>query len=346
MELAAVAQPLPAQAAALVVRKPGFGAGWSPYTRDRIRVRVFAAAGDNRARTLTDRLRDQDGHIAAALGTLFQALVFAGLFGMAYLLAASLRSRAGRLRGEADLDWLRKRYEGLPRDEPYHLDPLVPLLGFGAWLIVKVVAGQLVASFGGARTPHGLNTLGLGLLDVLLTIAVIYAFSRMAQPLQDSARLGGAGPGSFWQASTAALRAYCVLLPMVAMAALLGALLLGEGSQSHPVSSFLLDDADPLQIAALGIAVVVVAPVSEELLFRGFLYRILRHRVGIRRAMWATALLFACMHMAPHALPAYIVLGLGFALVYEWVGSLWASIVLHGLWNAVVFAMMASIALS
>jgi membrane protease YdiL (CAAX protease family) len=114
----------------------------------------------------------------------------------------------------------------------------------------------------------------------------------------------------------------------------------------HPVAGFLLDDADPVQLTTIGIAVLVAAPFGEELLFRGFLYRVLRQRFGPMPALLTTALLFALLHVAPHALLPYIGLGLAFGLIYEGVGSLWASIILHSLWNAVVFARILVVAAS
>jgi len=327
---------------------PGFGRDWSPYTRQRIRARIYAAAGDVRsARDITRTLHDQDGRLTSTILALAQLLLLAGIFGVAIWVAATLRSSAARSRGEPALRWLRARHPGLPEDRPYHTDPLAALLGFAAWLIGYTTAGLLPAVLPGNHVPQGLATLFQGGVGVLLSVAVVQAFARQAPPLTVAARLGTHGiDASFWHASTASLRAYCALIPVMFVATLLGALLFGEGAETHPVAGFLLDDPDALQLISLGLAVVVAAPVGEELLFRGFLYRVLRQRFGIRAALGATALLFAILHMAPQSLLPYTVLGLAFGLVYEWTGSLWASIVLHGLWNFVVFAFVAAMALS
>lgn len=155
----------------------------------------------------------------------------------------------------------------------------------------------------------------------------------------------GDAPG-FWPSSTAALRAYCALLPVMLVLMLVSTLFAGGEGEMHPVAGFLLEDADAVQLTTIGLAVLVAAPIGEELLFRGFLYRVLRQRFGVTSALWTTALLFALLHVAPHALVPYVGLGLAFGLVYEWVGSLWANIVLHALWNGVVFARILMVAAS
>jgi membrane protease YdiL (CAAX protease family) len=81
----------------------------------------------------------------------------------------------------------------------------------------------------------------------------------------------------------------------------------------------------------------VWAPLTEEAIFRGALYRHLRGRAGTAVCTIATALVFGLMH--GYALPLLIpiiTLGVIFALMREWRGSLVASITAHFLHNATV----------
>ncbi len=352
---------LPATEAARQVGRHGFGEGWSAYLRDRVKARVFAVAGDSlSARALTVRLNDEDSRVASFFAALSQLLALAGLIGIALLTAGGVRTSIALRRGEPAFLWLRARFPGLSApspaptgphgapalslgtEPPYRTDPLVPLLGFGAWLLGYLLVALLTSALPGARVPHGFAMLLQSGAGVLIAHAVVQAFARLHPPLQAAARLDG----SFWQASTAALRAYCALLPVMLVLFLISALLSSQEGEMHPVAGFLLDDLDPVQLTTIGLAVVVAAPVGEELLFRGFLYRSLRHRLGFLPALLITACLFAVLHVAPHVLLPYIGLGLAFGLVYEWVGSLWASIVLHALWNAVVFGHILLVAAS
>ncbi len=86
-------------------------------------------------------------------------------------------------------------------------------------------------------------------------------------------------------------------------------------------------------IAALIIA-AGVAPLAEEVFFRGFLQAGLENRFGAWVAIILTAGLFALVHVLPGVLPPIFVLGLIFSILRFETDSLWPSIVLHAAFNA------------
>lgn len=93
----------------------------------------------------------------------------------------------------------------------------------------------------------------------------------------------------------------------------------------------------PWLLALLVFTVAVVAPLGEEVLFRGLLHRALRARLG-RRAFFVGAALFAAIHLyAIHFLPVFV-LGALLAWIYEGRGSLVVPVVAHGTVNAIVAA--------
>lgn len=77
----------------------------------------------------------------------------------------------------------------------------------------------------------------------------------------------------------------------------------------------------------------VVAPLVEELFFRGFLFAGLRERYGFRRATIVSASLFALVHFTPGVLIPIFALGVFFCLLYSETGSLWPSVIMHGIMN-------------
>lgn len=82
---------------------------------------------------------------------------------------------------------------------------------------------------------------------------------------------------------------------------------------------------------------VVLAPVSEELFFRGYLHGVLRERFGASAA-YISGALFAAAHMyLIHFLPL-AVMGIVLARIYERRDTLVAPIVAHGFANLVVAA--------
>ena len=90
---------------------------------------------------------------------------------------------------------------------------------------------------------------------------------------------------------------------------------------------------------AVGLAVIVVAPVTEELFFRGFFYRALRTRMRVLWAVLIDSAVFAVIHVQYIAEPAIFIVIAAFAvaacLVYERTGSIFAAIAIHAAFNTV-----------
>jgi membrane protease YdiL (CAAX protease family) len=76
-----------------------------------------------------------------------------------------------------------------------------------------------------------------------------------------------------------------------------------------------------------------IAPLVEEVIFRGLIYGWLRAHMPIAVAVIVSAAIFAAAHVIPLLLPALFVVGIILALVYEYSGSLWTSILLHSIQN-------------
>jgi membrane protease YdiL (CAAX protease family) len=108
---------------------------------------------------------------------------------------------------------------------------------------------------------------------------------------------------------------------------------------SNPLLSLFMQSA-PWQVACLALLVVVVGPAFEELVFRGWLLGGMRQQWGDGRALLISSALFAAIHGDPWATPALFLLGLVFGWVYLRSGSLYASIIVHAMWNATTFTFL------
>jgi uncharacterized protein len=93
------------------------------------------------------------------------------------------------------------------------------------------------------------------------------------------------------------------------------------------------------------ISLVVLPPLAEEIMVRGFLYSSLKKAMRMRYAVILTSALFAAAHLPEggSAGPLYIaaldtfVLSLVLIYLREKTGSLWASIGLHAIKNGIAF---------
>ena len=102
----------------------------------------------------------------------------------------------------------------------------------------------------------------------------------------------------------------------------------------------LVASGDPAMLTLLGVAAVVLAPLSEEALFRGFFFRRLMTRASVTAAWVLPALIFALAHWNPIGLAIYVWLGLVFAHAYSRTGRLAAAMLTHAGANAITFSLL------
>jgi uncharacterized protein len=109
-----------------------------------------------------------------------------------------------------------------------------------------------------------------------------------------------------------------------------------------------LGKGSPLAGVAIALATIVVAPVAEELFFRGFFYRALRSRLRVWSASLIDGLVFGALHFqgtdSAVILPVIALVGVGLCLVYERTGSLFAVIAIHAAFNTVATVGIAPVA--
>jgi len=104
------------------------------------------------------------------------------------------------------------------------------------------------------------------------------------------------------------------------------------------------DLAEEESLAALvgyGLLLAFVAPLTEELFFRGFVYGVLRERIGVVGGALATGVVFGAVHVAGSPIETVgvlIILGVLLCALYQRTGSLLPCIALHSLNNAISFA--------
>ncbi len=81
------------------------------------------------------------------------------------------------------------------------------------------------------------------------------------------------------------------------------------------------------------VALVVMAPLTEELFFRGLLLQGFLRRYPLRKAMIASAAFFALAHLTPNQLIPAFLAGLFFAWMVARTRNLWLSIATHAVFN-------------
>lgn len=120
--------------------------------------------------------------------------------------------------------------------------------------------------------------------------------------------------------------------------------LLAHGQPVQQDVTMMAGKVSPGMRILLALLVVCVAPVVEELVFRGVLLSGLASRMRIGWAIVASAVIFGCVHLpdfkfAWYPVPALILLGLVLGWLRVRTHSLWPSIALHATNNCVAAIM-------
>lgn len=106
----------------------------------------------------------------------------------------------------------------------------------------------------------------------------------------------------------------------------------------NPMTRLMSDRPTSIVIAILG---VTLAPIAEELAFRGLLQPLLVRAVGVVPGILATAILFGSVHLGQYESWQSVVLvalaGAGFGTMRHWTGSTQASAIMHAGYNSTLF---------
>ncbi|MEE9558981.1 MAG: CPBP family intramembrane glutamic endopeptidase [Candidatus Brocadiales bacterium] len=184
----------------------------------------------------------------------------------------------------------------------------------------------------------GENMVMLTLVLITNTLSCLYLLYivrvRRAQPL---AALGVSLLD--WRKNlTWGLLRYAVVLPVILASGFLVELMTknaGITPEHQAVVQRFLEERSYFGVAAILAFGILIGPVTEELLFRGFLQPALRDVLGGVKAILFTSFLFALVHFNLYIFIQIFILGLLLGYLYEKTGTLAAPVAVHILHNSV-----------
>jgi membrane protease YdiL (CAAX protease family) len=223
---------------------------------------------------------------------------------------------------------------------PRHPGPGPP----GFWWRVLSPLGAVVLAFvaavigAGALSATSLSDDALAAILAFVTSGLILAFGlvlRSGLPAHERhAAVAVKGP-----LRRAVLAGMAVGAGIVVAAAIIIAI----GAAIDPVVERRLDDVEdigtaPWQLVLMVLSLVVLAPLGEELLFRGLLLRGLARRLRFWPAALISAVLFASAHLDTYLLWPRAVALIGTGVALAWIyrrRGYWASVAAHATVNTV-----------
>jgi uncharacterized protein len=214
--------------------------------------------------------------------------------------------------------------------------PVAFIVALAASLFLFVVIGAFGAALGANVDNPGptLTVVGTVVQDAMLVVVAVIFAARVARPRASQFGLRAA---RFWRTvgwSAAALAAYYTFV------AIYTAAVKPDGDQT--VTQDLGANNGTARMVIAGIMVIAIAPVAEEVFFRGFFYRALRSRFGVITAALIDGAVFGLIHYTGSGtlsiLPILAALGFVFCLLYEHTGTLFSVIALHAFNNTIAYA--------
>jgi membrane protease YdiL (CAAX protease family) len=115
-----------------------------------------------------------------------------------------------------------------------------------------------------------------------------------------------------------------------------------DANSSQELVRFLAKSPSEVAKCVVVLSAVILAPLQEEFIFRGYLYGVARRYGGAGLGLLVNATLFAGIHLHAPSFGGLFVLAACLTLAYEWTGCLLVPMAMHALFNSLsIFSLLA-----
>jgi membrane protease YdiL (CAAX protease family) len=285
-----------------------------------------------------------------AVGGIVLFMAFAAVIGFVGLVILFVKSLSGTV------------CSGLNSEKPQHG---IYAEVFALWLITFLVFMSLAPLLGNVMAKHNTIVAMSCSLAAFFGSLVVLFWARIRgiswkQILED---IGWTKGTSVIKESLWGIAGYAMMLPILGVGIILVLFLVfiqsiitggasgdpfsGTSGGAHPIVLDIANGSWQIRILLVLLA-AVAAPIVEETMFRGVLYRQLRtysKKLGIALSIICSVLLSSFLFAAIHpqgwiAIPALMAIAIGMNLMREWRGTLIPSMIVHGVSNGLVTTMM------
>ena len=133
------------------------------------------------------------------------------------------------------------------------------------------------------------------------------------------------------------LKGWLTIIPFVLLVSLIMNLLINDQNGSNPLLEIVLNNTNYFSFIILFLTTSLLAPLFEEIIFRGVLLPILSRDFGTISGILISSFIFALAHLSLSEMPPLLVLGIGLGITRAVSGSLFSSVIMHSLWNSLTF---------
>ena len=133
------------------------------------------------------------------------------------------------------------------------------------------------------------------------------------------------------------IKGWLTIIPFVLLISLIMNSLINNQNGSNPLLEIVLNNNNFLSFILLFLTTTFLAPIFEEIIFRGVLLPTLSRDFGITLGIIVSAFIFALAHLSLGEMLPLFVLGIGLGITRVASGSLLSSVIMHSLWNGLTF---------
>lgn len=217
--------------------------------------------------------------------------------------------------------------------------PLWILVGFFVAQVLTLLISYLLKFIGRplSSLPDAVASTVIAAIVYIVMFAVVVGFPVLVKKMSISKRELGLGRWPSWMDLVLApicLVAYVIYSALLIMAA------------EKLIPGFNIDQVQDVGFSNLAhsyqyylamITLVIMAPLAEELIFRGFLFSKLRQLFPFWLTTLVVSVAFGAIHGAWNVAVDTFALSVMLCILREYSGSIWASVLLHMIKNGIAF---------
>ncbi len=206
-----------------------------------------------------------------------------------------------------------------------------------AYILPQIIALLVMSAFGLSLEDQSFGSILITSLVEILTLAVVIGYIKLHK--SDLGVLGlrlKHALSVFWAIPTYV--AYFIVTALTI--SWLSHIFPGFNADENQSIPFSTSISGSLRLGIVFMILVVLVPITEEVLFRGFLYKGFKSKAGPVMAALLTSGLFGLAHMQWNISIDTFILSFFLIYLYEKTESLWPSIALHSIKNCLAFLVL------
>ncbi len=213
----------------------------------------------------------------------------------------------------------------------YRLQDLIISLLIIGWFLITTLPVYFIEE--ASASVINIEAIGLSVAIYLVLILMLAGF--LALRGANLAELFGFNKLPAGKSLLAAAGFLLAAYPLLALAGGIGQVVAGEGQEVQGIVQFFVSNENTGERMLVIFMAVVVAPVVEEFIFRGYFYGTLKARIGMLPAMLLSGLVFSVVHAHVPSLGVFLLLSICLVIAFELTGSLLVPMAMHAIFNAV-----------